>query len=382
MQQVSAISIPSSFRGTLLLVAATLMLAGCKKEEVQSYSAPKDGSAAASAAPPKMAPGTVTVPADASPVHWTTPAGWQEQPAGGMRVGSFMVNKDGQTGDVSIVPLGGGSGGELANVNRWRGQVGLEPIDEAKLAGSAEKVSIGNAPAFLYEMAGTDPKTKQPARIIGSMLPAEGTTWFFKMTGPEALVAQEKPVFKEFLQSIRFGAIEGGGQVAHAPVPMSTNGKGLPASFGQGEGTGDRPAWDVPGGWQEQPPTSMRLATFLIAGENGVKADVSVIKLAGPAGGTLSNVNRWRSQVGLPPVDESGLEKLITTKDVNGMKVIFVDMAGRSVESGQQSRLLAAIVPRSGVTWFYKMLGDDQLVAQQKAGFAKFVESARYPNAS
>jgi hypothetical protein len=140
----------------------------------------------------------------------------------------------------------------------------------------------------------------------------------------------------------------------------------------------DKPAWEVPAGWQEQKPSSMRLASFMVVGGAGAKADVSVIKLGGAAGGNLLNVNRWRAQVGLAPVDEAGLQKLITTQDVNGQQVAVVDMAGRSVESGDPARLLAAIVPRSGNTWFYKMVGNDQLVAQQKLAFLKFVESARY----
>ena len=126
----------------------------------------------------------------------------------------------------------------------------------------------------------------------------------------------------------------------------------------------------------------MRVATFAVKDENGAKADVSVVKLGGMAGGLLANVNRWRSQMGLEPVDQAGLDKLISSRDVKGTKVIVVDMAGRSVESGNPSRLVAAIVPRSGVTWFYKMLGNDQLVSQQKAAFIQFVESARYPNVS
>ena len=147
------------------------------------------------------------------------------------------------------------------------------------------------------------------------------------------------------------------------------------------ENTADKPVWDVPGGWEEQPPSSMRVATFAITGTDGAKADVSVIKLGGSAGGTLENVNRWRAQVGLAPVDEAELAKLLTTQEIGGVEITFVDMPGRGVESGDPARLLAAMAPHAGSTWFYKMLGDDQLVAQQKAAFVKFVETARYPNA-
>jgi hypothetical protein len=376
MQQVSATAIPNLIRSYLPLLATGLLLLGCRKEETASYSVPKE---AASPAPPKAATASPAVPSTA-PVQWTTPAGWQEQPPSAMRVGSFVITKDDRHAEVSIIPLQGVSGGELANVNRWRGQVGLEPVDEAKLLATAEKVSIGNAPASLYEMAGTDPKTQQPSRIVGSILSSGGTTWFFKMTGNDALVAEQKPVFKEFLKTIHFDSAQPSDQLAQATGPMNMNFQSLPPA--PGDAAADKPTWDVPTGWQEQPASAMRLATFRVTGENAAKADVSVIKLAGDAGGVLANVNRWRSQLGLQPVDQAGLEPLLTTREVGGTKILVVDMAGQSAEEGEKSRLLAAIVPRAGNTWFYKMLGSDQLVAQQKPAFTKFVESARYPNAS
>jgi hypothetical protein len=267
-------------------------------------------------------------------------------------------------------------------VNRWRSQVGLPPVEESKLTGSAEPASVGGTPAPLYDMAGTDPKTQQPARILGSLLSADGTTWFFKMTGNDALVAQEKPAFKEFLKSIRFDSAPGKAEVAQAASSPAMDPKALPPGLADTPPSSEKPTWTVPAGWQEQTASAMRVATFGITGGAGAKADVSVIKLGGPAGGVLANVNRWRSQVGLGPVDDAGLEKLITTGGTDGQKIIFVDMAGQSAETGNKSRLIAAIVPRTGVTWFYKMLGDDQLVEQQKDAFTKFVQSVHYPNAS
>jgi hypothetical protein len=302
-----------------------------------------------------------------------------------MRVGSFAIDKNGQHADVSIIPLGGSSGGELANVNRWRGQVGLEAVDEARLAAQAEKVNIGSTPASLYDLKGTDPKSQQPTRIVGSMLTAEGTTWFFKMVGSDGLVAEEKPAFKQFLASIQFqGAAIGEaatGTPKEVPHPMSTNTRSVPGMNPSFTGSQEKPVLDVPPGWQEQAPSSMRVASFAVSGENGAKADVSVVQLGGMGGGILANVNRWRSQLGLAPVDDAGLEKLIITHEVGGTRILQVDLSGQSVESGQKARLLAAIVPRSSATWFYKMVGDDQLVSQQKPAFSKLVETARYPNA-
>src|ERR1051326_1691120 len=138
MAQFSATACPTSFRLCLIL-ATTLLFLGCRREEISTYSAPKDSVPA-----PRPSPAAIPQQGgtQAAPVQWTVPAGWEQQPASGMRVGSFAVNKDGQRADVSIIPLAGISGSELDNVNRWRGQVGLPPVDAAKLAETAEKVNI------------------------------------------------------------------------------------------------------------------------------------------------------------------------------------------------------------------------------------------------
>jgi hypothetical protein len=40
--------------------------------------------------------------------------------------------------------------------------------------------------------------------MIVAMLSQGSTTWFFKMTGEDALVREEKPVFMDFLKSVNF----------------------------------------------------------------------------------------------------------------------------------------------------------------------------------
>jgi len=276
----------------MLLVLGCVVLVGCRKQEMTAYSAPKETPAASRPATAPMA-----TPSSAAPIHWTTPSGWQEQPASGMRVGSFSIKKGDEHADVSIIPLGTVAGSELDNVNRWRGQVGLPPVDATKLAEQAEKVTIGASPASLYDMAGTDPQTKGPMRIVASILVSDGATWFFKMVGSDGLVEEQKPAFKQFLKSIEPGAAQAGNP-APGPAPMLSaspeNNTPAPPSAPHGAVSGDKPVWDVPAGWQEQAPSAMRVATFQITGANTAKADLSIVKLGAMAGGLVANVNRLR----------------------------------------------------------------------------------------
>ena len=135
------------------LVFATLsllLLAGCKDREITTYQAPKDppptmpGMTAAdnaAAAPgaamptsPNQTMANTAVPtASGSDLTWTAPANWTAKPASAMRKGSFSIKGDGGEADLSITAFPGSTGGLLANLNRWRGQLGLAPLAESDL---------------------------------------------------------------------------------------------------------------------------------------------------------------------------------------------------------------------------------------------------------
>ena len=133
----------------------------------------------------------------------------------------------------------------------------------------------------------------------------------------------------------------------------------------------------MPPGWQEIPPAEFLLAEYTITGANGAKADVNVAMLNGEGGGVLPNVNRWRGQLGLPPATEENLPTMTSTLEVAGGQGTMVDMTGTDPKTGQKARLIGVILPQAGQTWFYKLMGDEQLVGQQKEAFVKFIQSAK-----
>ena len=160
----------------LSLAMPLLLVAGCHRDEIKVYRIAKDqdqsSQQTAPALPtdapnPKLPPGHPDIssapgaPASASgstQLTWKTPAGWTEVPPSQMRVGSFKVaGADGKQADVSIVPLPGMAGTDSANVNRWRGQVGLSVVTDDELQKAAENVEAGGQPAQLYDIAGKNP---------------------------------------------------------------------------------------------------------------------------------------------------------------------------------------------------------------------------------
>jgi hypothetical protein len=309
-----------------------------------------------------------------------------------MRAASFRVSgQNGKQADVSVIPLPGMAGSDLDNVNRWRGQVGLKGVSQDELAKLAQPVEIDHQPGQLYYQAGENAGSGEKMRILAAITRREGTAWFFKMTGDDALVAEQKPAFIEFLKSATLPSanVQAGLPASHPPIgggselPPShppIGGANMQAQSAPAASSGqDKPTWQVPSGWQETPGGQFLIAKFLIKDAGDAQAAVNVSMSAGDGGGVLANLNRWRGQLGLSPVDEADLSKQVQALEVPGTKASLADISGTDARTAQKARLLAAVVPEGQQTWFYKLMGNDQLVEQQKEAFIKFVQTAKYP---
>ncbi len=136
--------------------------------------------------------------------------------------------------------------------------------------------------------------------------------------------------------------------------------------------------WKLPAGWQEQPASAMRVGSFAVTGADGQKADVSIIPLVGMGGSDLDNVNRWRGQVGLPPISQEEMAKASEAVSIAGDKALLFDIAGTPPGETKTTRLLAAVLHREGTAWFFKMTGDDKLVARQKPAFVGFLKDVTF----
>jgi hypothetical protein len=343
---------------------------------VQEYRVAKEP---AQAQPTALPPGHPDTSGPGMPtLEYKRPAAWQEATPGQMRAASFRVaGKDNQQADISVIPLPGLAGSDLDNVNRWRGQVGLSGVSEEELAKLAQPVEIARQPARLYEQAGVNAGSGAKTRILAAITRRDGVAWFFKMTGDDVLVAEQKPAFLEFLKSVSFpaGAAQAQLPPAHPPIDAGT-------MMAQPEATATsvlaKPNWDVPSGWKEVPGGQFLAAKFVLSGAGNAQAAVNVSKSPGDGGGLLANVNRWRGQLGLAPTSEAELAKTAQSLDLLDGKGTLADITGQDPKTGQGARLLAVVVPRTGQTWFYKLMGDAQVVQGEKDAFLKFVQGVKY----
>jgi len=68
---------------------------------------------------------------------------------------------------------------------------------------------------------------------------------------------------------------------------------------------------------------------------------------------------------------------MATSLDTPAGKAIFVDMTG--TKDGRAVRLAGVVQPHAGKTWFYKCMGDAQVVEREKAALVEFVKSVHLP---
>lgn len=371
-----------------LASAALLTVAGCNRDGVKVYKV--DANDLVATTPPPVAataPGGMpgTMPGGlAAPDHsglpklkYTLPSGWTEKAPTEMRVASFDIQADGKTADVSVIPLGAMSGGDTANIIRWLGQVGQPPADDAAVQKMAQAVQVGDQSANLYDLAGTVPGSGEAGRIIGAILHTDISTWYFKMMGDSALVEKNKAAFIAFLKSVQFDK--------QAP-PSTMDISQLPASHPAIPGmqppgapaAGNLPVWTVPSDWKPGEPSQFVLAKFNLQGAGDAAAAATVSQLDGDGGGLLPNINRWRGQLGQPPISEDDAAKLPTI-DASGAKAVMAEFSGQDARTSKAASMIGVVLPLNGQTWFYKLTGDPALVAQQKDAFVKFIQSAQYP---
>jgi hypothetical protein len=210
-----------------LVVSLVILLTGCKDRQITAYRAPKDAPVATmpQAAPAtdtnNLPPGHPTVGGAAAPsgadgmaqmaatpvptaggseLTWAAPATWTAKPRGSMRKGSFAVKADGAEADLGITAFPGDTGGLHPNLNRWRGQVGLPPASPAELDAALIHLDGQGLHFEVIDLVGTG---ATPVRLLGAITTYGGNSWFFKLMGPDALVAAEKPAFLEFLKSVK-----------------------------------------------------------------------------------------------------------------------------------------------------------------------------------
>ena len=141
---------------------------------------------------------TLSVLAQSAPtIEYKLPEGWTASPeARPMRHATIMTP---EKTEVVVTVFPGDVGGMLANVNRWRGQVGLQPIAEADIAKHTAQVKLADGTT-----ATTMDFTGANGRILAASIPQKDRTWFIRSMGQVEPVGKTKAGFDAMVKSVTF----------------------------------------------------------------------------------------------------------------------------------------------------------------------------------
>jgi hypothetical protein len=271
---------------------------------------------------------------EAAKPTWQLPAEWRDEGGSGMRLATIRIGSGDESLELSVttLPMSAGDLDEycLANINRWRGQLQLPPIERAQLAAETTRLE----------------------------LPDDHTAVVVNMEGQ---LAANRPGAGPFMS----GA--GGGGPANRPATAPDR----PADVADSE-----LKYDAPKGWTVGKSGGLRKAAFEVQADDK-RVEITIIDLAEAAGEVLPNVNRWRGQVKLENTTAAELKKEAKTIKVSGVDATYVELIGPETASPRQT-ILGVIAIHGGKSWFVKLQGDSELAAREKVHFEEFVKSVKF----
>ncbi len=268
---------------------------------------------------------------DGGQPSWTLPGNWRQMPASGMRFATVLLGPEDDALELTVIPLpieGDPTQNILANINRWRGQLGLGPIGEDQLAESAEAISVNGLTATVVDIVNQ-----------GSSLAAGSPSSSTAGSPPSSAAATTTPPDSGVSPGVELQTPEGW---TAAPLIISRGGI-----------------------------TIRHEAAFEVT-EGAKRLEFTLDRLPG-AGSLLQNVNRWRGQIGLEPLGADEVGQAVQKLDLGGVAAEMIEL------NGEQETILGIVAVRGAEAWYFKLKGDNELAEREKENFFKLARSVKFP---
>ncbi|MFQ6049384.1 MAG: hypothetical protein ACE5K7_08470, partial [Phycisphaerae bacterium] len=105
--------------------------------------------------------------------------------------------------EITVTPLAAAAGALLPNINRWRRQIQLGSLTRQQLDQQIQPIEVDGVPGHYIQLVGPH------QTILGAIVVHGDTAWFFKLKGDTALASRDQQHFKQFVESVRFGEVQG-----------------------------------------------------------------------------------------------------------------------------------------------------------------------------
>jgi len=362
-------------------LVTALLLAACSQDSPSSGSFQPARETATPAPARDLASMAPTGGPDGSGLEWDLPQGWSAVAPSTFRQANFRLpGSDKAECYLSLFP--NDVGGLEGNLKRWCDQLALPMLSATQIA-ALPKAPILGRDGLLFDFVGTwkgmsGTENEAGWRLVGLLQVDPTGSAFFKMYGPDALIAAEKEHFLALARSLRpahGGAhadphaephADGAAGATKPPPPMDSNDPAVASMAGDQQGL----AWMAPGTWTKGAEKPQRTVTYQTPG--GAECYVTV--MGGEAGGIGGNVNRWRDQLGQAALPAEELEKLehLPMLGLDG-RMVAIEGAGSQAGNG----LLGALVFAGTRTVFVKLTGPKEAVAKETENFKAFAQSLK-----
>jgi len=288
---------------------------------------------------------SITVEGDR--LAWKVPEGWSEQLGAGMRAATFRMGAGETKLECSVIPLPSEDPASveyvLANINRWRGQLGLDaqsPDDFKAAIKTSDDIQQFELPNG-QKVTSVSIEGMISSGKSGPMMGSSGR----KPAGP-------------------------GLPPGHPP----TTGSKPKAAASSAKVVSSIPemTFDVPGTWSPKPSSSsFRKISWALSGDD-TSAEMYISTLGAGGSDVAPNVTRWRGQVKLEAVSGDALMDSIETVTIGGLEGHLAEMIG------EEKAILAAIVVRGGTGWFFTLKAPAEIAKAESGNFRKFLESVKF----
>ena len=246
---------------------------------------------------------------------WELPDDWKAAGPKPMRFATLVIDQQEPPIELAISNLSAGQD-LLMNVNRWRGQLGLEPTTDSELKDSLTSIQAGEEELTLFDATG---------KMSGSMMPP--------------------------FAGGRANALNAGS-------------------------AGSKISFTAPEGWKPGQPSPFLKARFTQT-DGDKSAQISVSSLPAAANEWLPNVIRWAGQLGMSSLGETELDELTESITVDGQAGKLVRLVPEEKEADKAT--IAAMVKKGSNAWFFKLTGDREMVKESDQVLIDFLKTVKLP---
>lgn len=150
-------------------------------------------------------------------LSWEAPGDWEEvPPSSNMRRAQYRVPSAAGDAECVVFYFGPGQGGDaMSNAYRWADMFTQPDGSSSREVLKTEPITVGDMAVLLIEVTGTygggrpmggGGQAKLGQMLLGAVAEGSDANWFFKLTGPQETVENQRGAFRAMLDSLKPGS--------------------------------------------------------------------------------------------------------------------------------------------------------------------------------